>query len=262
MSERARIRKAISGIVIGGALALGAAVLAWSSPLLSANPALTWAVWLQFIVNLMKVLELGTFIFSAYQFWAGRRERIAADAAAAQRAVIDTNYQAWQVINSAQGKGGSGGRIEALADLLRNGVSLAGINLDGAWLEKVRLPGAILTRASLQRTTLVGAVLSGAHLEGADLCGADLAAADLTNAYLRGVNFAEARLSAARLDGADLTDITGWREVRSYGHTSLLGVRNAPPGFLDFARERGAIDERFIPDEDEHTGFSRELRAV
>lgn len=59
---------------------------------------MTWVQWLQNIVNLMKLVELGAFIFSAYQFWAGRRDR------------IDANDHAWQVINSAQGKWGNGGR--------------------------------------------------------------------------------------------------------------------------------------------------------
>src|SRR2546425_6431596 len=37
------------------------------------------------------------------------------------------HYQAWQVVNTAQGKGGSGGRIEALQDLNRDGVHLVGL---------------------------------------------------------------------------------------------------------------------------------------
>ena len=36
---------------------------------------MTWVQWLQNIVNLMTLVELGAFIVSAYQFWAGRRER-------------------------------------------------------------------------------------------------------------------------------------------------------------------------------------------
>src|SRR5262245_44519680 len=88
-----------------------------------------WALWLQNTANLGKVVELAIFVFSGYQFWAGRRERKRADVDNAEQSRIDSIYQAWQVVNSAQGKGGSGGRIEALRDLLGNDVSLAGINL-------------------------------------------------------------------------------------------------------------------------------------
>jgi len=222
-----------------------------------------WGTLLQNIVNLSKVIELGAFVFSAYQFWAGRRERIAADAAAAQRAVIDSNYQAWQVINSAQGKGGSGGRVEALADLLRNGVSLAGITLDDAWLEDVQLARATLVRSSLQRANLGRANFAGANLEGADLTDANLIAANLSGANLKNAILTRARISAATLDGADLTDIVGWRDVRSLSHTSIDGVRHAPSGFADFAREQGAVDAttRALPD-DEMDGYSREFRAI
>ena len=38
------------------------------------------------------------------------------------------HYQAWQVINTAQGKGGSGGRIEALQELNADGVPLVGVD--------------------------------------------------------------------------------------------------------------------------------------
>lgn len=71
---------------------------------------MTWVQWLQNIVNLMKLVELGAFIFSAYQFWAGRRERKVVDAQSAIRDRIDANDHAWHVINSAQGKWGNGGR--------------------------------------------------------------------------------------------------------------------------------------------------------
>jgi hypothetical protein len=186
-----------------------------------------------------------------------------ADAAAAQRAVIDSNYQAWQVINSAQGKGGSGGRIEALSDLLRNGVSLAGITLDDAWLEDVQLPSATLVRGSLQRANLARANLSGANLEGADLTDADLVAANLAGAYLKNAILTRARLSAATLDGADLTDVVGWREMRTVSHTSIEALRNAPAGFVAFARELGAVDAvtKAEPD-DEMDGYSRQFRAI
>ncbi len=259
MSDSARTRRALGGAAIGAGIAalMGLAALAMGK----ASDA--WTLWLQNFVNLMKVLELGAFIFSAYQFWRGRRERITADAVAAVRAVIDSNYQAWQVINSAQGKGGSGGRIDALADLLRNGVSLAGIRLDDAWLEGVQLPNAMLHGGSFQRTTLKQANFAGANLEGADFTDADLVAADLTGAYLRGANLTRARLSAAKLDGVDLTEAIGWRDIRSISYASIARVRHAPSGFLEFAREQGALDGLAPHDIDADTNaFSREFRSV
>jgi hypothetical protein len=246
--------------MLAGLLASG--VVAQTAGPAAAEPV-SWAQWLQNAVNVVKLFELSAFVFGGYQFWAGRRERKAADVAAVERARIDSNYQAWQVINSAQGKGGSGGRIEALGDLLRNGVSLAGIRLDDAWLEEVQLPGAVLLRGSLQRSNLARANLAGARLEGADLRDAELVAANLTGADLRGANLTGARLSLARLDGADLRDVIGWAEVRSYGHTSIEGVRGAPRGFLAHARALGAIDASDPqPLEGDELAFSRDFRAI
>lgn len=222
-----------------------------------------WIGWIGDALQLSKIAELGIVLFGAYQFWKGRRERNEADAAAAQRARIDSNYQAWQVINSAQGKGGSGGRIEALGDLLRNGVSLNGIRLDGAWLEEVQLPRARMLRSSLRGANLTRANLAGANLEGADLTDADLLAADLTSANLRGATLAGARLSAATLDGADLREVVGWQTIRSLGHASVTAVRNPPPGFLAFAHDAGAVDAAVrAPAEDDELEFARDFRAI
>lgn len=265
MSERRRLNVAVGSMAVGLFLSLAGTLVAQPASVSAegAPAPLAWSAWLQIVVNLMKVLELGTFIFSAYQFWAGRRERIAADAAAAERAVIDSNYQAWQLINSAQGKGGSGGRVEALGDLLRNGVSLAGISLDHAWLEGVQLPRARLMRGSMREANLQGANLAGANLEGADLSDADLVGANLADAYLRGANLSGARLSAATLDGADLTAVIGWREIKSIGHASIDRIRSAPAGFAEFALERGAVTEATVNDlDDPSASFSREFRAI
>jgi pentapeptide repeat protein len=61
------------------------------------------------------------------------------------------------VVNTAQGKGGNGGRIDALQDLARNGVSLSGVRLEDAWLEGIQLEGASLPRASLRNAQILGA---------------------------------------------------------------------------------------------------------
>lgn len=45
------------------------------------------------------------------------------------------HYQAWQVINTAQSKGGSGGRIEALQELNQDKVSLVGVDVSSAFLQ-------------------------------------------------------------------------------------------------------------------------------
>ncbi|MBC8089775.1 MAG: pentapeptide repeat-containing protein [Phycisphaerae bacterium] len=262
MTSSFRFRLGLLGVALA-LLASTAGALTAPAAQAAAQRSPTFTVVLQNIVNISKIVELAAFIFSAYQFWMGRRERKAADIEAAARARIDSNYQAWQVINSAQGKGGSGGRIEALADLLHNGVSLAGIRLDDAWLEDVKLPRANLFHCSLQRANLGRANLAGANLEGADLTGAILLAADLRGANLRGANLTDARLSAATLDDADLRELVGWQGLRAISHASINNVRNAPQGFVEFALEQGAVNaEARAALEAEYSPYSREFRAI
>jgi hypothetical protein len=226
------------------ALALGAMAVIFTLIFarMSAADAATWTMWLQNSVNTIRLLEVGALGFTAYQFMVGRTERRNAEAEATRRARKDANYQAWQVINSAQGKGGSGGRVDALADLVRNGVSLAGINLDHAWLESIDLRNASLPMASFEKCNLQGAQFDGARLDGANFRHATLAAASFAGASLRGADLTGARLSAVNLAGADLTDLRGWREVANFAHANVEGVRSAPRGFVEWARMGGAVD--------------------
>jgi len=59
------------------------------------------------------------------------------------------HYQAWQVVDTAQGKGGNGGGIDALQELNADGVPLVGVDLSMAVLQGIRLKKVNLSRANL-----------------------------------------------------------------------------------------------------------------
>jgi hypothetical protein len=165
------------------------------------------------------------------------------------------HYQAWQVINSAEGKGGNGGRIDALEELNADGVSLVGVNLSAAFLVGVHLPKAKLARA---------------NFDAADARQADLHGADIVNASLQSANFRDARLNdtsfaGSVLDGADLTeanlthaDLDGaslegadlrnanlqdakWNSLHSVKNANVFGVNNA--AFVNWALAHGAVSK-------------------
>jgi len=253
-------RRAALGLATGVTLLVVRRALAQAAT--SPAGASSWSDWLATLANLGQILEAAAFLFSAYQFWANRNERRAADEAAAIQARKDSNYQAWQVINSAQGKGGSGGRPDALRDLAGNGISLAGVNLDGAWLAQVDLHGAALPMASFENANLHGAQLQGATLTGANFRGATLVAASLAGASLQGADFTGARLSAADLSEADLYNAKGLREC-TLSYTNIEGIRRAPPGFREWALEQGAVNQATesaeIPTDASHSTVFRRI---
>ena len=76
-----------------------------------------------------------------------------------------------------------------------------------------------LSRVSFQGATLDDSDLTGADLTGADLTGASFVDADLTN--------------------ADLHDIH-WEHIAKVKNANLLGVKNAPAGFVEWAMKHGA----------------------
>jgi hypothetical protein len=165
------------------------------------------------------------------------------------------HYQAWQVINTAQGKGGSGGRVEALQELLGDKVSLVGLDVSDAYLYQVRLDKARLDRSnfhavdarggSFQKAKMEFANLTSANMRGSNFSQADLKNADLQDADLMGANFSEADLRETDLSRTDLRKAdfnrTKWREIGAVKLANIYGVRNAPDGFIDWALSQGAV---------------------
>jgi hypothetical protein len=168
--------------------------------------------------------------------------------------VKQRHYQAWQVVNTSQGKGGSGGRIEALQELNADRVPLVGVDVSGAFLQGVRLEKARLLRANFsaadardgkfpwadfsnanlhstnfRRSNLGQVSFQGANLDESDLAGANLSGADLT----------DASLADADLTNADLRDLH-WERIANLKNANIFGVKNAPQGFVEWAIKHGA----------------------
>lgn len=192
------------------------------------------------------------------------------------------HYQAWQVVNSAQGKPGSGGRIDALQDLNGDNVSLAGvdisnanlrgINLKFANLREANLSGAHLYGADLSMTHLYKANMSRAFLYEADLSGADLSYADLKRAELSYADLSEAilyyadlsdaslgevNLTGANLYCADIGKITSWQSIKSIEFANIYGIKGQGDEFIEWAAERGAVS---IEDPNEWKKLIRQKR--
>src|SRR5271165_2914145 len=165
------------------------------------------------------------------------------------------HYQAWQVINTAQHMSGSGGRIEALAELNADGVPLVGVDVSTAFLQGVQLRGARLLRANfsdadvrnsnLESADLSYAALNGANFRQSNLQNTSLVSANLTDGDFCGARLGASDLSDATLDAADLgnADLSGikWQRIKSIKKTNLAGVKNAPEGFLTWALRNGAV---------------------
>jgi uncharacterized protein YjbI with pentapeptide repeats len=165
------------------------------------------------------------------------------------------HYQAWQVINTAQGKGGSGGRIEALQELNADKVPLVGVDASSAFLQGVQLERASLLRSDFSSADLRGsnfksADLTNANLHSANFRGSDLEYASFENADMSevdlwGSNLTGAKLDGANLGGADLSfaDLSklDWKRLSSIKKANIAGVKNAPEGFVDWALENGAV---------------------
>jgi pentapeptide repeat protein len=217
----------------------------WLLPFAGVEYALEWAAYALSNWTLLEVLEyLGRFgvLVAVIFYFSESGDR-----------VKQRHYQAWQVVDLAEGKGGNGGRIEALEELNRDGISLVGVNLESAFLMGVRLPKAKLSRANFnaadaRNADLSGASVSDANLQSANFRGARLAQASFAGSNLNDADFAAANLTnvnltAATLENANLrnADLAGahWTSLRSIKGANVLGVKNAPE-FVEWAIRNGA----------------------
>ena len=170
--------------------------------------------------------------------------------------VKQRHYQAWQVINTAQGKGGSGGRIEALQELNEDKIPLVGVDVSSAFLQGVRLEHANLLRADmsaadLRRCDLASADLTfgelhdanfrGSNLENASFSNADMKDTDLVGSDLAGADLTQADLSGADLRSANLAQVK-WKTIKSIKSANIAGVKAAPAGFVQWALANGAVE--------------------
>jgi hypothetical protein len=165
------------------------------------------------------------------------------------------HYQAWQVINTSQGKGGSGGRIEALQELNADRVPLVGVDVSGASLQGILLHNANLLRSNLSASDLRSSDFSGADLTYADLQSANLREANLRNAKLAHADLEDSDLVGADLTSADFSDVSlhnadlrdtnlariHWQAIRDIAGANIHGIRNAPSGFAPWAMDHKAI---------------------
>ncbi|MGC2580955.1 MAG: pentapeptide repeat-containing protein, partial [Acidobacteriaceae bacterium] len=225
----------------------------WLVPLVAFDFAWEWVAYLLSNWSFLEVLEyLGSFsVLIGVIFWfseSGDR-------------VMQRHYQAWQVINTAQGKGGSGGRIEALEELNADRIPLTGVDVSSAFLQGVRLP-----RARLARSSFGAADLRDSDLHRADLSFADMHYANLRRADLEGVVFNHANLQDCDLSGADLAgsdleaaDLTNadlhnadlqavqWQHIAVIRGANVAGVRNPPAGFVAWPLQNGAVQQASGP---------------
>ena len=219
----------------------------WLRPFVALEWIWDWVSYLLGNWSFLEVLEyLGTFsiLLGVILYFAesGDREK-------------QKHYQAWQVINTAQGKGGSGGRTEALQELVADGVALVGVDVSDAFLMGVRLPRANLARASLRGADLRMSVFDQANLEYADLSSANIRNGSLVKANLEYAMFADSDLSGCNLTEANCEDSDfsradlrncelknlNWKGIKEVKLANLFGVKNAPEGFIAWAMKNGAV---------------------
>jgi hypothetical protein len=165
------------------------------------------------------------------------------------------HLQMWQVMNTAQGKGGSGGRIEALQELNNDKVALVGVDVSGAFLRGVKLKKAELLRANFSAVDARDGDFSGADFSFAEMQSGNFRGGKFNRALLREADCSETDFSGADFSGADLSgadftdadlrfaDLRGaqWQGIKSMKAAIIAGVNNAPEGFVAWALKNGAV---------------------
>lgn len=220
---------------------------AWAVPLWAIEWFWEWIAYILSNWSFLEVLEyLGSFsiLIAVVFYFSESGDRLK-----------QKHYQAWQVINTAQGKGGSGGRLEALQELNADGVPLVGVGVSGAFLQGIHLERARLLRSNFNAADLRDSDFAGADFSDADLRFANFRQSNLRNASFQRASLEDADLWGTDLDNADLSGATltnadlrfanlaniRWRDARALKNANVFGVKNAPDGFVSWALQHGAV---------------------
>jgi uncharacterized protein YjbI with pentapeptide repeats len=204
----------------------------WLQPFFAVEWIWDWLAYLLGNWSFLEVLEyLGTFsiLLGVILFFAesGDREK-------------QKHYQAWQVINTAQGKGGSGGRKVDVSDAFLMGVRLPSANLARANLRATDLRMGLFDQADLEYADLTFANLRKASLVKANLEYAMLADSDLNGCDLTEANCEDTDFSRADMRNCELKNLK-WKGIKEVKGANLFGVKNAPEGFVQWAMQNGAV---------------------
>lgn len=152
------------------------------------------------------------------------------------------HYQAWSVIDRANGVKVSPARIIALQDLNKDGVALNNLDIPAAKLVRINLPKANLSEVNFTKSDLNHADLNHANLGNAllarvNLTGANLSYANLGFAKLSYANLSSGNLNYANLICADLKNTNLSGANLSNANLSGADMENA---YLTGANLRGA----------------------
>ena len=225
----------------------------WELPIFAIKYLVEWIVYYLGRWGVLRILEYGSFLsvlFAVAVYFNEAPDR-----------KKQKHYQAWQVINTAQGKGGSGGRIEAMRELNADKIPLVGVDAEHAFLQGLKLPKANLLRSNFAASDLRDCVLEGANMEsstltstnfrGCDLRRVQFRDSDFENADLFGANLSMAGLSRTNLKDVDFryADLKGmeWEGILTIEGANIYGVKNAPAAFIQWALAHGAVSKENDP---------------
>jgi uncharacterized protein YjbI with pentapeptide repeats len=152
-----------------------------------------WA-FLEVLEYLGKLTILISLILWIYPGFEQRRQAVESAKQAAADARKSRHYVAWQTINSAVGKPGNAGRVDALQDLNSDGVQLDGISLSGH--------AALAGPMDLTKASMTFADFSDGKYINVNFSLANLDFSTWSNAMCESCNFQGTSLWASKFSGS------------------------------------------------------------
>src|ERR1017187_4247913 len=176
-----------------------------------ATRAFEWGCeWISYWLScwaFLEVLEyagkLGILIAAIAYIYPGCSER----KQAAEDSKKSRHYVAWQTLNSADGKPGNAGRLDALQDLNQDGVVLDGISLSGATIiGPLMLTNGTMKRASFSRgyfdnVNFLRTVFDQSQWSYSSVQSCDFGSCDISDSVFTNVFFTLCNLDSADLSG-------------------------------------------------------------
>jgi len=115
--------------------------------------------------------------------------------------------EAWTTVNSAQGKPGNGGRVDALTCLNEENINLSGLSAPFSDLTEINLSYSILKRVNFQESFLDSSQLEYCDLEFSNLSGAKIRSTNLSHSNFNNSKLERVDFSNSILTGCSLRNV-------------------------------------------------------
>jgi uncharacterized protein YjbI with pentapeptide repeats len=154
-------------------------------------------------------------------------------------------FQAWQIINSNEGKAGEGGRSLALEQLLKYKENISGISLENAYLKQININNCVLEKINFMNGKFAKSHFINDSFVLCDFTGSQLEKGIFDNVQYVNSNLNKTRFVMSNFNYCTINNCNSEKEASFYS-SSIMNTTISDSIFLDAYFDNANIDKTYF----------------